>query len=351
MKTIPYLILALMVSSVISLNSITNSHAATTNSVELSQVETSTPAKQIAIKSQPTPSSWSILQSWLRRKQAVVSRTFSTYIDKYQQTNDISFAIALILASLLYGLVHAAGPGHGKIIISSYVLANNQTMRRGIILAFLSALAQGTIAVLLVGAMVFLFQQTGTSIKKYGLQMTQGSYLLVIALGSFMFLSAAYRRFLKKPQTVAVNHNDHSHNHDGHHHNHHDDDCGCGHSHMPDSAQLQGKWDIPKVTALVLSVGLRPCTGALYVLAFALIKGVFWIGAMAVYAMALGTAVTISLMTMAVVGGRNLAFLSSGMDNIFGRLLFDIFTLGGALIITAFGVILFLNSLSPASPF
>lgn len=335
MKNIPYLILALMISYVITPNLITNSFAATPNAVEYTQVE--------------TPSAWSNLQSWLWRKQAEVSRTFSTYITNYQQTNDISFAIALILASLLYGLVHAAGPGHGKIIISSYVLANHQTMRRGIILAFLSALAQGTIAVLLVGALVFIFQQTGTSIKKYGLQMTQASYLLVIALGSYMFISAAYRRFLKKPQTVALNHNDHSHNHDVNHHR--DEDCDCGHSHMPDSAQLQGKWDIPKVTALVLSVGLRPCTGALYVLAFALIKGVFWIGAMAVYAMALGTAVTISLMTVAVVGGRNLAFLSSGMNGILSRIIYDICTLGGALIITAFGVLLLLSSLGPVSPF
>ena len=49
--------------------------------------------------------------------------------------------------SFLYGIFHAAGPGHGKIVISSYVLANEQQVRRGIVLSFLSAMMQSGVAV------------------------------------------------------------------------------------------------------------------------------------------------------------------------------------------------------------
>lgn len=298
-----------------------------------------------AVKTQSSLSIWQQMQHWLRKKQAEISRTFSNYLDQYKKTNNTYFTLALILASLAYGLVHAAGPGHGKVIVSSYVLANNQTMRRGILLAFLSAFAQGTIAVILVGGLVFLFQATGTTIKTFGLHLTQLSYLLIIALGGYLFLSALYRRYVKHKTQQAPAHN---HNHQ---HKAGEEDCGCDHAHLPASSELQGEWNTAKVISLVLSVGLRPCTGALYVLAFALLKDVFWVGALAVYAMALGTAITISLMTMAVVGGRNLALVSSGKNSQLTNVIYDICTLGGALIIMAFGVLLFSSSLGPISPF
>ena len=92
-------------------------------------------------------------------------------------------------------LVHAAGPGHGKVVVSSYVMANNQTMRRGIILAFLSAFVQGTVAIVLVGGMAYLFNATGASIKQFGLKLTQLSYIFIILLGLYLLVSMAYRRY------------------------------------------------------------------------------------------------------------------------------------------------------------
>ena len=53
--------------------------------------------------------------------------------------------------SFLYGIFHAAGPGHGKAVISSYMVANEETWRRGVVLSFASALLQALVAVVLVG--------------------------------------------------------------------------------------------------------------------------------------------------------------------------------------------------------
>ena len=310
--------------------------------------------------SSTTPNLWIRTKRWIAQKQAEISRTFSHYIDRFQQTNDARFAFALILASLAYGLVHAAGPGHGKVVVSSYVMANNQTMRRGIILAFLSSFVQGTVAIVLVGAMAYLFNATGASIKQFGLKLTQLSYIFIIMLGLYLLASVAYRRF-KTATSVKTAHSHspscaHTHTHDydhGHHdHLHHGEEaCGCGHMHIPTSDQVQGSWNIAKITSLVLSVGLRPCTGALYVLAFALIKNLFWVGAIAVYAMALGTAVTISLMTMAVVGGRELALVSTAGNHRGVRLVYDLCAFGGAIMIILFGSLLLAGSLGPVSPF
>ncbi len=291
---------------------------------------------------------WQSLTIWVNQKQIILSNTLTNYLQQFKKTNDYSFAVMLIGLSFLYGLVHAAGPGHGKVVVSSYIMANNQTMRRGILLSFLSSLVQGTVAVSLVAIPALVFSASGTTIKKLGLQFTQLSYILIILLGVYLLYSLLHKKW-KSGRADHSTHN-HSHNHEHHDHEHHDD-CGCGHSHIPRAEDVQGKWDLAKIVSLVLSVGLRPCTGALYVLALALIKGVFWIGVLSVYAMALGTAITISFVTMAVVGGRKFAYFSSSENSRFGSYVYDACTMGGAVIIIIFGTVLLSSSFTPLSPF
>ena len=64
---------------------------------------------------------------------------------------DGSAVWGLLGLSFLYGIFHAAGPGHGKAVISSYVVANEETWRRGVVLSFASALLQAFVAVAFVG--------------------------------------------------------------------------------------------------------------------------------------------------------------------------------------------------------
>ena len=314
---------------------------------------------RVSIVNQSTKSElsyWQSLTIWINQKQIVLSKTLSDYLQKFQQTNDYSFAVFLIGISFLYGLVHAAGPGHGKVVVSSYIMANNQTLRRGIFLSFLSSFVQGTVAVSLVAIPAFIYSASGSTIKKLGLQFTQLSYVLIILLGTYLLTTILYRKWQTVTQVNNHNHShassSHDHDQSHHHHDHdHDENCGCGHSHIPSADQLQGKWDIAKIISLVLSVGLRPCTGALYVLALALIKGVFWVGALSVYAMALGTAITISLVTIAVVSGRSFAFFSVKQESRFGSYLYDVCTIGGAIVIILFGSLLLSSSFTPVTPF
>ncbi|GJM01907.1 MAG: hypothetical protein DHS20C08_04080 [Rhodomicrobium sp.] len=298
-------------------------------------------------------------KNWLRIKQIEITKSLSAYLTRFKETNDSRFALVLLGASFLYGLFHAAGPGHGKVVVSSYILANKETVRRGIILAFLSAMVQGTVAVLLVAVLALIFNATGNTIKAFGFHLTQISYLMITALGLYLLVSLAKNRwqfYLSALTPAAANipaslpeGQHHTHGHD--HHHEHDEQCGCGHSHIPESHELQGKWDLAKIISLILSVGLRPCSGALFILAFALVKGLFWVGVLSVYAMALGTAITISAVTLAAVSGRELAILPTSDSSNWQWIIADGLRFAASLVIIAFGLLLFYSTLGPVRPF
>src|SRR6266446_2406348 len=82
---------------------------------------------------------------WLFAKQAEFYRQFSGLIRAAKA--DGSAAWSLMGVSFLYGIFHAAGPGHGKAVISSYLVANEETWVRGVVLSFLSAMIQAAVAV------------------------------------------------------------------------------------------------------------------------------------------------------------------------------------------------------------
>jgi ABC-type nickel/cobalt efflux system permease component RcnA len=63
---------------------------------------------------------------------------------------------------------------------------------------------------------------------------------------------------------------------------------------MPDPALISGPLNWSKATSAILAVGLRPCTGAIFVLVFSLAQGFFIAGIAAALAMGLGTGLTVA---------------------------------------------------------
>jgi nickel/cobalt transporter (NicO) family protein len=63
-----------------------------------------------------------------------------------------SAAFMLMAMSFGYGVLHAAGPGHGKAVVSAWVLANERELKRGILIACMSAVFQALTAIVLVSA-------------------------------------------------------------------------------------------------------------------------------------------------------------------------------------------------------
>src|SRR5262245_2104125 len=118
---------------------------------------------------------------WIFAKQAEFYRQFSGLIRAAKA--DGSAAWSLLGLSFLYGVFHAAGPGHGKAVISSYLVANEETWRRGVVLSFASALLQALVAVVLVGIAAALLNATASTMRSAVNLIEILSYALIILIG------------------------------------------------------------------------------------------------------------------------------------------------------------------------
>jgi nickel/cobalt exporter len=264
----------------------------------------------------------------------------------------------LLALSFLYGVVHAAGPGHGKAVVSSYLLATRQTLRNGILLAFVASLAQagGAIALILVASLVL--HMTSVSITSASFYFEIVSDALIAMLGCWLVWSkiirptwtpklkfgsvnfpAGPRRYLVTESVSASRFQAFDTTDDS--------DvgaCACGHSHMPDAAAVAGSLDWRKAWTVVASTALRPCTGALIVLVFSISQGLQWAGIVATLVMGLGTAVTVAALAVLAVSARKTAFMLTGADSAFGRRLMRGVEICGAIAVLLFGGLLLIGT-------
>lgn len=294
------------------------------------------------------------LYAWLTAWQADINRRLAAAVRDIRTGNPVTATFILAALSFAYGVLHAAGPGHGKAVISSYVLANERTVRRGIALSFLAALIQGLSALIVVCVLVVVLKATGLTMKATEAWLETASWALVAVVGAWLL----WRQLasLRAP-AEAHTHDHHHHGHDHHRHEHasdpghhhaHDHSC-CDHAHIPDPKQLEGAWSWRKALPIALAVGVRPCTGAILVLVFAIGQGLLWAGVFATFAMALGTAVTVSALAALAVGSRELAVrIGNGGGGERVRLVAGI---GGSALVMLMGIVLFVGSLNGATAF
>jgi nickel/cobalt transporter (NicO) family protein len=292
-------------------------------------------------------------------------------------------------ASFAYGVLHAAGPGHGKAIVSAYVLANRETARNGAVLSMVSAMAQAVSAVGLVLVAAVALGATSMAMTEATRQFEIGSFALITGLGLWLvwrkllrpLLAARALRYAPVPVggvTLATagahagidgpgepghhhghahsghahpdhEHSDHHHHHGGHGHHghgpHHEHDASCGCAHGPTPEMASGRLDWRKAWTTVVAIGLRPCTGALIVLVFSLSQGLLVAGIAATVAMALGTGLTVAALTLAAVSARGVATRLSGGGRM-GSTVHLVIEAGGAVAILAFGVMMLGASLA-----
>lgn len=292
---------------------------------------------------------------WILAKQSEFYRDMSATIRAAK--SDGSAVWTLLAISFAYGIFHAAGPGHGKAVISSYLVANQETARRGIALSFVSAMLQALVAVVLVGICALLLNATAQTmcgaekaieIASYGLIAAFGARLVWTKGGAFMRALQAPRA---EPALAASHSHDHGHHHHGHqHHDHghdhhrHDHDPNhvhdehCGHSHGPTPDQLAGPGGWRRGLGAIVAVGLRPCSGAILVLVFSLAQGLFWAGIVATFVMGLGTAITVATIAVVAVSAKDLARrLSAGREG-GGALIMRGIEFGAAGLVLLFGL-------------
>jgi len=282
----------------------------------------------------------------------------------------------LIGLSFAYGIFHAAGPGHGKAVISSYMVANEIELKRGIGISFVSALIQGLVAVLVVGAAYFVLRGSGITMTMATNAMEITSFVMVILFGSWLlfrklrammqsraqhqemqlatsagpislslFEGAATgtdsaRGFARSRATMpaAGGYQCYDPAHaagDGAY-------CEtCGHAHLPDPKMLSNeKFSAREAWSAIAAVGLRPCSGALLVMTFSMLNGLYLGGLLSVLAMSIGTALTVSLLAIIAVFAKGTAVRFTGKGSRLSAWVSNGIEILGALLVICTGIIL-----------
>jgi nickel/cobalt exporter len=282
---------------------------------------------------------------YILAKQAEFYRMLSSTIRAAK--TDGSAAYTLMGISFLYGIFHAAGPGHGKAVISSYLVANNETWKRGVILSFASAILQALVAIAIVGIAAALLGATAKAMGNTVRVIEIVGYALIVLIGLRLLwvkgrALLALLRPAKHEHHHHHHHHDHAHHHHGHdhHHDHDDDGHAWGHAHAPEPSELTGRDWLKRGLAAVVAVGLRPCSGAIIVLVFALAQGLFAIGVASTFAMGLGTAITVAAIATLAVGARGLAGRFAKAKPGAGMVLLRALETAAAVVIVLFGAAL-----------
>lgn len=200
--------------------------------------------------------------------------------------------MALMTACFSYGVVHAIGPGHGKVLIGGYGLGREVPKMRLAMISLMASLAQAGTAIALVYAGVFLLglgrqQLVGVADEVFA----PASYAAIALIGLWLVWRGLRR----------LSRSGHAHQGDG-------DTCSsCGHAHGPSLEQVSAVHSAREALALIAGIAVRPCTGALFVLILTWQMGIALAGIAAAIAMGLGTAV------VTIAAGLGAGTLRSGV--------------------------------------
>ncbi|MCZ8180782.1 MAG: nickel/cobalt transporter [Rhizobium sp.] len=331
---------------------------------------------------QPASGPFAELLIWINAHQQAFYRSLTTAL-KAMREDPWSLA-TLVGLSFVYGVFHAAGPGHGKAVISSYLLANEIELRRGILVSFVSAFLQGLVAIAVVGTAYLVLRGTSISMTDATRTLEIASYAMIIAFGLWLLVRKLRASFAHatpaaaattgglfdgadsaaggsvtaslfagpaetsaRPEAsgsrfraMAV-----SHDHDAlapgsvcHE---------CGIAHLPDPSLVGGSvFSLRDAWSAVIAVGMRPCSGALLVMTFALLNGLLLGGVLSVFAMALGTAITVSALASLAVGAKGIALKLSGPGSRRAGLVASSIEVAAALMLILLGALLLAAGLS-----
>ena len=301
------------------------------------------------------------LTGWLMAEQSSLTHLIAAKVHALHDQPGAAWG--LIGLGLAYGVFHAAGPGHGKAVLASYMLANETALRRGAIMSLMAALLQALVAIALVGAAGFVFEATASemnhaadwiALASYGAVAAMGLWLvwrkggaLIAALGreierrravalapayagaewrrpAFSLSAAAFRAGPPEGEATPLE--------------------ACGHVHAPDAAEFNGKFSWRGAAGTVIAAGARPCSGAILVLVFAMAQGLFAAGVAATFAMAVGTAVTTGALAWTAVFAKSAAMRLAAGENSRLSLVAKGFEFVAALAVLTFGVALIIGS-------
>ena len=215
--------------------------------------------------------------------------------------------LASLAAALFWGAAHALSPGHGKTIVTAYLVGQRGTPRHAALLGLIVTITH-TIGVFTLGLVTLALSQFVVPDRLYP-WLNLASGLLVVAIGASVFWARWRHRRA------------HAH---GHHHHHH--------GHVPGSDPGTGP-SFRSLLAVGVSGGLLPCPSALVVLLAAISLHRVAFGLILILAFSAGLALSITGIGLVAVLARR-AFRRLSFDGPAMRLL----PAASALVILAAGL-------------
>lgn len=312
---------------------------------------------------QPTGGPFAPLLLYVNYEQQAFYRALTDALKGMRQ--DPWQLTSLIGLSFAYGVFHAAGPGHGKAVISSYMIANEVELKRGVVISFISAFIQGIVAVGLVGGAWLVLRGTGITLTAATHAMEIASFVMVILFGGWLLFrklrsmvgNLPRRRLMATsagPVSMMLDWKDNAAERQAYAFNGKAQAVGaghtfvpgmvcetCGNAHVPDPALLAGdKFSVREAWSAIVAVGLRPCSGALLVMTFSLLNGLYVGGMLSVAAMSLGTAITVSVLATLAVTAKGAAVRLSGRGSTASIWIGNAIEILGALLVILMGALL-----------
>lgn len=223
--------------------------------------------------------------------QRDLHRSLTLAITELSRTPTMATWVSLLSVSFAYGVFHAAGPGHGKAVLATYLATHGGAVKRALGLSFAASLLQGVTAIALVVVLVYGLGWVTRQAMGSVAWVEQASFLLVAALGAWLCWRAI-KQLRRAHQPEAA----HSHRHS------HGDCCGGAH-HIEPLQALDWRTAIMTVAA----IGMRPCSGAVLMVGAASLLGQLEVGVASVLAMSLGTGLTVSALALASIFARDWA--------------------------------------------
>lgn len=267
---------------------------------------------------------------WVQQTQNRYSRELTQLISSLRHGSNGKTLWFLAGLSFVYGILHAVGPGHGKAIIAAFVMTQKSSYRSALGIAVAGGLLQGVSAIIWVactiGIMQLLVHQAINAVEWAQV----ASFALTIGIGFYLLWRG-----------VAVQHHEHAHAHGEH--------CGCQHHHGVSAEASKG--DLKAHAMAAFAIGVRPCSGALLVLAVSALWHLWWVGIVMTMTLALGTVITVAALALLTIFGRNrLALaLTDGAQQLH-RLARWASVLGGVLIILLGSLMLYNTLQHPVVP-
>jgi ABC-type nickel/cobalt efflux system permease component RcnA len=248
---------------------------------------------------------------WIQAQQKLFHETMGRDLRAVAETHALGATLSLVSVGFLYGIFHAVGPGHGKVIVTGYLLAGRHTLRRGIMVSALSSLLQAITAIVVVVGLYQILGLARQETEKAAAWLEVAGYGFMALVGLALLVRGLREAWHLKEQ-----------------HHHHE---GCNHG--MDPAAVAATSDRRSLVLMILSIGIRPCTGAIILLVFACMMGAVWAGILATLAMGVGTFITTATLAVLALQSKTGLLRVFGASETFLRVIHALLGVGAGLFI------------------